>query len=141
MIVPFHTHNFELKFAEKVQEIVGVDYYDEVISFLNKKLKEKNIRNVKLYLSDIRKMDKELNLGKFDLVIMVDVIEHIKKDKVALKNVKKMLATNEKQLAHKKNLFIASLHHLWIELRPISNKKLRKQIDNLFKKAKKEEQH
>lgn len=70
--------NFELEFANKTRSIVGVDYNDEAISFLRKKINLLGIKNVKLIKSDIRKL-KEIKIsGKFDLVILVDVIEHIR---------------------------------------------------------------
>jgi len=68
--------NFELQFADKVKNIVALDYNDEATGFLQKKLIGEDIKNVEVVLMDIR--DKNMtDLGKFDLVIMVDVIEHI----------------------------------------------------------------
>jgi len=69
--------NFELEFADKVKGIVGVDYNDEALTFLQKKLDKNKIKNVKLIQMDVRD-EKISQLGKFDLIIMVDVIEHIK---------------------------------------------------------------
>jgi 2-polyprenyl-3-methyl-5-hydroxy-6-metoxy-1,4-benzoquinol methylase len=69
--------NFELEFADKVKEIVALDYNDEAIGFLRKQLKQEDINNVEVVLMDIRD-NKITELGKFDLVVMVDVIEHIK---------------------------------------------------------------
>jgi 2-polyprenyl-3-methyl-5-hydroxy-6-metoxy-1,4-benzoquinol methylase len=69
--------NFEFEFADKVSEIVGVDYNPEALAFLKEKLKEKNIKNVKLFLSDIRNLSKSGVMGKFDMIVAIDVIEHI----------------------------------------------------------------
>ena len=41
--------------------------------------------------------------GEFDYVVMIDVIEHIKEDKKALKSVKKMLAVNGKLICSTPN--------------------------------------
>jgi 2-polyprenyl-3-methyl-5-hydroxy-6-metoxy-1,4-benzoquinol methylase len=70
--------NFELKFAKKLDKIVGVDYNDEAIEFLRSKLRKNKIDNVKLVVNDIKEIEKIKNLPKFDLIIMVDVIEHLK---------------------------------------------------------------
>lgn len=71
--------NFELNFASRVKEIVGVDYNNEVIDFLSRKLKEGGITNVRLVNEDMRNISKIENLGKFDVIVMVDVIEHLEK--------------------------------------------------------------
>jgi 2-polyprenyl-3-methyl-5-hydroxy-6-metoxy-1,4-benzoquinol methylase len=70
--------NFELKFAKKLDKIVGVDYNDEAIEFLRSKLRKNKINNVKLVVNDIKEIEKIKNFPKFDLIIMVDVIEHLK---------------------------------------------------------------
>lgn len=70
--------NFELKFAKKLNKIVGVDYNKEAITFLKSKLRENKINNVKLVVNDTREIEKIKNRQKFELIIMVDVIEHLK---------------------------------------------------------------
>ena len=70
--------NFELAFAKKLTKIVGVDYYNEALVFLSKELKKRKIKNVKLVKEDILNVRKITKLGKFDAIIMVDVIEHLK---------------------------------------------------------------
>lgn len=70
--------NFELTFAKNVDQIVGVDYNDEAIKFLKSKLRENKIKNVHLITEDIRNIEKIKYPGKFDLIIIVDVIEHLK---------------------------------------------------------------
>lgn len=70
--------NFELKFAKKLRGITGFDYNDEAIKFLKSKLHERNITNVKLVVGDLREIEKAKIPQKFDLIIMTDVIEHIK---------------------------------------------------------------
>ncbi len=71
--------NFELAFAKDFKIIFGVDYNDEAISFLADKLRSNKIRNVKLLRADIRDLPKDVTDNKFDLIIIVDTIEHIKK--------------------------------------------------------------
>jgi len=68
--------NFELNFATKVKKIVGLDYNDEALTFLGSELKSKKITNVHLINQDINKLA-DLSLGKFDLILIVDVLEHI----------------------------------------------------------------
>lgn len=70
--------NFELNFHKRVRKITGIDYNDEAINFLKDKLKKEKINNVKLKVCDIRNISKIKNLGKFDLIILTDVIEHLR---------------------------------------------------------------
>lgn len=70
--------NFELKYANRLDSIFGVDYNDQAIEFLKSKLIEKGIKNVKLANIDLREIPKIKMKEKFDLIISVDVIEHLK---------------------------------------------------------------
>lgn len=70
--------NFELLFAGKLKSITGVDYHKEALDFLDSKLKEAHIKNVRLIHSDIRQLQNVNDIGMYDVVIMVDVIEHIR---------------------------------------------------------------
>ncbi len=69
--------NFELLFSKRLKNIVGVDYNDEALKFLKAELNKKGIRNVRLVNNDIADVWKMPNLGIFDMVILVDVIEHL----------------------------------------------------------------
>lgn len=86
--------NFELRLAQAVKSILAVDYYDECLKFLKKELKKRKIANVSLLKADIRKLEKADIKGKFDLIIMVDVIEHLK-------------AKEAKKLMEKLKIFLA----------------------------------
>jgi ubiquinone/menaquinone biosynthesis C-methylase UbiE len=68
--------NFEVETSKLVKRIVGVDYNGKALAFLRQKLRLNRIRNVKLVQCRAEKLGK-LKLGKFDLVLMIDVIEHI----------------------------------------------------------------
>lgn len=70
--------NFELLFARRLKRIVGVDYNDEAIYFLNNLLKNENISNVDLVCSDVRKLPLDVTKKKYDLIVIIDVIEHIR---------------------------------------------------------------
>ena len=86
--------NLELKFARKVNSIVGVDYNSEALDFLKGRLKVMKIKNVKLIQADLRRLSVyALSKRKFDLIIMVDVIEHLKKSdaKMLVKTMKRLL--------------------------------------------------
>lgn len=77
--------NFELLFSKKVMRIVGVDYNDEALKFLGEQLRKKKMNNVSLVRSDIRTLPSKVTSQKYDYVIIVDTIEHIKlKDSVSL---------------------------------------------------------
>lgn len=85
--------NFELIFAKKLDYITGVDYNNEAINFLRSKLRRKKIRNVKLICENVLTLSKRKIPEKFDLIISVDVIEHLKKKdaKIFIKSLKKFL--------------------------------------------------
>lgn len=70
--------NFELLYAGKVKSIVGIDYNDEAINFIEKQCKDNKIKNVRLICADIRELNSSKHSNfKFDLIIIVDVIEHL----------------------------------------------------------------
>jgi 2-polyprenyl-3-methyl-5-hydroxy-6-metoxy-1,4-benzoquinol methylase len=71
--------NFELLFHDKFKKIVGADYNDEALDFLNSKLEERDIKNVELKIADFTKLEESIFEDKFDYIIMIDVIEHFKK--------------------------------------------------------------
>jgi len=71
--------NFELKFYKKIKRVVAVDYNEDALNFLRKKMKEASIRNVKTYLLDLVNLPKNNKHGKFDMIIMVDVAEHLRR--------------------------------------------------------------
>ena len=70
--------NFEIFFSQYVKEIIGVDYNDEALDFLNNYLYTHKIKNVNLVLSDIRDLKLLKKINKFDLILLIDVIEHFK---------------------------------------------------------------
>jgi 2-polyprenyl-3-methyl-5-hydroxy-6-metoxy-1,4-benzoquinol methylase len=70
--------NFEFAFANKLNHIVAVDYHREALDFIKNVLIDKNISNVSLQYSDIRSLENKQDLGLFDLITLIDVIEHIR---------------------------------------------------------------
>ncbi len=92
--------NFEFEFATRCKEIVGVDYNDEAIAFLKSRLQDLNLDNVSLHVADIRTVDTTLDIGKFDLIVMIDVIEHlpIQDSTRVVSNLKSLLNPNGKLL-------------------------------------------
>lgn len=91
--------NLELIYGDKVKSIVGVDYNPEALGFLKSELEARKIKNVKLVKADLRTLRlSDLGNKKFDLIIMVDVLEHLKLN-YALRLVglmKKLLRSNGK---------------------------------------------
>lgn len=75
---------FELKFSQQVKEIVAIDNYNPALDFLSKMLDKKSIKNVRLIKKDLRNIDKIEGLGKFDVILLLDVIEHLKSKDLAL---------------------------------------------------------
>lgn len=90
--------NFELHFSKKVKKIIGVDYNDEPLSFLHKQLKKEKKHNVHLVQSDIRDLTKIRAHAPVDMVIAIDVIEHIPETDAVLvvKHIKKLIKKHGK---------------------------------------------
>jgi 2-polyprenyl-3-methyl-5-hydroxy-6-metoxy-1,4-benzoquinol methylase len=88
--------NLEFTFASKVNKILAVDYNDSAVDFLKKKLKDLQIKNVGVKLADLSDTKKIAAMGKFDLIIMVDVLEHLELEvsNKLIKTIKKMLTKN-----------------------------------------------
>lgn len=85
--------NFELLFSKDFVHLYGVDYNDEALSFLRNKLRSLGIKNVSLFQSDIRNLPPEVTKRKYDCIVTVDTIEHIKLEdaKRVIKGLKKLL--------------------------------------------------
>lgn len=116
---------FELKFAKSVQEIIALDNFDPALNFLGKKLTKEGIKNVKLISKDLCKIDEIKGLGKFDLIILLDVIEHIK-----LKDLELIIRSCKALLKRGGVIFVTTpnyrsswilLEKIWDKLHPISH--------------------
>jgi len=83
--------NIVVDFAPKVMQITGVDNSSESILFLQKMLKEKNIKNASAIEMDILKLN--LKNKNFTKVVMTETIEHFseKNIRIILKNIKKIM--------------------------------------------------
>ena len=79
--------NFEFAFAKKLKKITAVDYNEEAIGFLMTELKRRAIKNVELVNQDILNLSKLKKLGRFDMIVLVDAIEHLQA-KAALELIK-----------------------------------------------------
>lgn len=90
--------NFEIMFSKKVNKIVGVDYNDEALLFLQRYILKHKIKNVTLVQSDIRDLHNVRNFPKFDLIVLADVIEHLRIEEIEnlVKYLKKLLKDNGK---------------------------------------------
>ena len=76
--------NFELLYHARIKKIDCVDYNDEALEFLNSKLLEKRIKNISLYLSRLPRLPTSIKIRKYDLIILMDIIEHLHYSDVAL---------------------------------------------------------
>jgi 2-polyprenyl-3-methyl-5-hydroxy-6-metoxy-1,4-benzoquinol methylase len=72
--------NFEIYKSKKFKKIIGLDYNNDAINFLSKKLKEQNISNVEAKIFDLRNFKQNEIPEAIDIVIMVDVIEHVSEE-------------------------------------------------------------
>lgn len=80
-----------LYLAHSGYDVTGIDISINAINAARKAQKNLNIKNVKFILGDVSK--KKFN-KKFDVVILSEVIEHIKDDSALLRNVYKILNKN-----------------------------------------------
>jgi len=85
--------NFEYVFHNRVKNIVGIDYYKKATEFVKQMLYKKGICNVKIYelpAQDLKKLGTD---EKFDFIVIVDVIEHLKNTDTTklLKDIKPLL--------------------------------------------------
>lgn len=108
--------NFELSFAKRVKHITAVDYHKEALTFLKQKTKNKGISNITTIHSDIRDLGTIKALKKFDIIIMIDVIEHIKQSQAdsLIKVFKKLLKNNGKI-----GIITPNYHSLWVYIEKI----------------------
>lgn len=102
--------NLELTFAKQVKKITAVDYNDDAVNFLKAKIKTSKLKNVIVKQSDLSDTKLIQSLGKFDLIIMVDVLEHLERgvSSKLIKAFKKML-TPKGKIA----IITPNYHSLW----------------------------
>ncbi len=103
--------NFELLFNDDVKKIIGADYNQEALDFLNSKITEKKINNVDTMLFDITNFT-DVQLPKaFDYMIMIDVIEHID-----IKHSRKLLTAIKNYLSKDGKIIIITPNYssLWV---------------------------
>ncbi len=90
--------NFEFENHGKVNSITCVDYNSQAIDFLQKQSKTLGITNLTLINDDIRNLASLKESGKYDLIILIDVIEHIRLEEAhdVVKELKRLLNTSGK---------------------------------------------
>jgi 2-polyprenyl-3-methyl-5-hydroxy-6-metoxy-1,4-benzoquinol methylase len=111
--------NFEIIFGKRAKRITAVDYRKEALDFLASVLSKKRIRNVKFVECDIRNLNDIKNIGKYDLILLVDVIEHIQIEEAdkMIKNLKKLLVPGGKIC-----VITPNYNSLWIYFESILDK-------------------
>ena len=82
-----------------------IDFSDEAADETTKNLKEKKVTNVRFENKDLRGIGVE---GKFDLVTLFEVLEHIEDDKAFLYKINELLKTGGKLLCS-----VPSRQKLW----------------------------
>jgi len=90
--------NFESMFSQDLKKIVAIDYNDQAVKFVKKRMRNENIRNVEVHSKDIRDIENMHFKEKFDGLVIVDVIEHIslKDARKLVKRLKKILKKGAK---------------------------------------------
>ncbi len=74
-----------LNLLKKWGEVTGVDYSEEAIDVC----RSRGFKD--LYCEDINKLDISKNNGNYDLILALDVLEHIRNDVETMKKVRKLL--------------------------------------------------
>lgn len=102
--------NLELHFHDKVGKIIGVDYNDEALLYLQSTLTKEKIRNIDLIQADIRKLKKVNTIPKADYITMIDVIEHLYE-----KDVRKLVRelSNYLKKGGKVIIITPNYHSIW----------------------------
>ena len=85
--------NISQVFIKEGNDIDLSDIRDQYINFLNDKFPNNKVLKIDLVHSDFDKVYGHL-FGTYDLVFALNVIEHIENDKLAIKNICKLLKTN-----------------------------------------------
>jgi len=90
--------NYEFAHFDKVKSITCVDYNDQAIEFVKQRADNLGIKNLTLYHKDIRQLSELSFPYKFDLVLLIDVIEHISTAEapLVLNAIKKLLTPTGK---------------------------------------------
>lgn len=85
--------NFEIFMHNQVGKITGIDYNSRAINFLDSYLLNHNINNVDLIVAKLQNLDRLSGLPKFDLIILIDVVEHLSQPDVdvLMKSLRKLL--------------------------------------------------
>lgn len=90
--------------SENKKEVYACDISENAINFLNKKIKEKNIKNIKIKLQNLNdKLNYKENM--FDCVISGEVLEHLENPSKFLKEIKRILKNNGKLIITTPNYF------------------------------------
>lgn len=110
--------NFELLNAKRFKRIVGVDYNEEALDFLDKELKKKRITNVDLIQSDIRKLPATVMRNRYDYVVLVDVIEHIRisEARILIRSIRGLLKKDGKII-----LITPNYKSVWVPIEGLSD--------------------
>lgn len=84
------TGQHSISAAIKVKKIVAVDSNREALKIALKRAKENNLKNIKFEVQDAeRKLKFEDNC--FTTILCLDVLEHLKNEKLAMKEIKRIL--------------------------------------------------
>ena len=79
-----------LKAAKRCKKVVGVDYNQRQLKIAQKSAKDKKIKNIEFLKLDL---EKKLAFKKniFDKILCLDILEHLKKRKQFLSEIKRVL--------------------------------------------------
>jgi 2-polyprenyl-3-methyl-5-hydroxy-6-metoxy-1,4-benzoquinol methylase len=83
--------DFGITLAKMGYNGIMIDFSDDAFDYIDRNLKEKKIKNLEFRKIELTKFK---NDKKFDLVIMFEVLEHIKDDKKTIKKINSLLEKN-----------------------------------------------
>ncbi len=86
-----------LQIAKYVKKVIGIDKNEESLKIAKIDAKNKRIKNAEFMIGDF---EKSINLDRLsiDVVILFDVLEHIKKRQKFLREIKRIMKKNAKVL-------------------------------------------
>lgn len=87
---------FEYLYSKDFNSITAMDHHEKAVRFISKMARQNNLDNVEIKKLKIREVSKLVPKNRYDVVLLLDVIEHIDNKTIAelLKHVGKIITRN-----------------------------------------------
>jgi ubiquinone/menaquinone biosynthesis C-methylase UbiE len=77
--------------AQLAEEVVGVDFSENMLSYFRDELKQSNIKNITILQGNIKSLPEEIKSEYFDVVFSYAVLYHVDKVEEALREMHRVL--------------------------------------------------